>query len=96
MDKVISRTQSLTREENKSSEPTSNEEESEGFMSSESEDDGSEPAGNKEVIQKRSDNAVASKPVVDRDLAALVASIENDLGILKERLNTRDDDSVGK
>ena len=48
------------------------------------------------MIQKRSDNAVASKPVVDRDLAALVASIENDLGILKERLNTRDDDSVGK
>lgn len=94
LDTIIARTQSLTREENKSSEPTSNEEDSDASLSSETEDD--EKAYNKHMLQKTPNNEEVSDTQTtpttpeDRDLAGIVASIENDLSKLKERLYRRD------
>ena len=95
VDRIIAHAQSFTREENKSSEPTSNEEDSDASLSSETEDDTNEQAYNK-PMQKTPDNRVVSDAQVtpttreDSDLAGIVASIENDLGKLKERLYGRD------
>ena len=96
LDKIIARAQSFTREENKSSEPTSNEEDSEASLSSETEDDAGEQAYNKDVPPKTPDNHLAQATPEDKVLAGLVASIENDLGKLKARLNRRDSDASGK
>ena len=103
LDKIIARAQLFSREETKSSEPTSNEEYSEASSSSETEDDVTEPTSNKDALEKKADDRVGfktpatqSSTTVDRDLAGIVASIENDLGILKARLYTRDSDTPGK
>ena len=86
LDRIIARAQSFTREENKSSEPTSNEEDSDASLSSETEDDTSDT---RRMIQV-SDAQVTPATREDSDLAGIVASIENDLGKLKERLYRRD------
>ena len=100
LDNIIARAQSFTREENKSNEPTSNEEDSEGSSSSDTEDEQT----NNAVLQTTPDNRVRLEGQLqvtptaadDRALSSLVASIENDLGKLKERLNRRGDDTSGK
>lgn len=108
LDKIIARAQSFTQAENKSSEATSNEEDSDASLSSDGEDENrSKPQlNNKAVINATPDNQLGQKgqlevtesPADDRDLqlASLVASIENDLGKLKERLNNRGSDTSGK
>lgn len=105
MDRIISRAHSFTREENKSSEPTSNEEESDASLFSETEDDTSDQSYNKRIAQRTPDQYVASNGQMtrstpeDSDLAGIVASIENDLSKLKERLHKRDtsgDDSESR
>ena len=108
LDKIIARAQSFTQAENKSSEATSNEEDSDALLSSDGEDENrSKPQlNNKAVINATTDNQLGQKgqpegtesPADDRDLqlASLVASIENDLGKLKERLNNRGSDTSGK
>ena len=108
LDKIIARAQSFTQAENKSSEATSNEGDSDASFSSDGEDeDRIKPRLNdKAVINATPDNQLGQKgqPKVtqssadDRDLqlASLVASIENDLGKLKERLNNRGSDTLGK
>lgn len=108
LDKIIARAQSFTRAENKSNEPTSNEEDSDTSLSSDGEDENRSKLqlNDKAVIHSTPDNRFGQKgqpevtqsPAEDRDLqlASLVASIENDLGKLKERLNNRGSDTSGK
>lgn len=108
LDKIIARAQSFAQAENKSNEPTSNEEESDASLSSDGEDENaSKPQlDDRAVIHPTPDKQFGQKgqPEVtqtsadDRDLqlASLVASIENDLGKLKERLNNRGSDTSGK
>lgn len=108
LDQIIARAQSFTQAEDKASEATSNEEDSDASLSSDGEDENrSKPQLNdKAVIHPTPDNQFGQKgqpeetqsPANDRDLqlANLVASIENDLGKLKERLNNRGSDTSGK
>ena len=108
LDNIIARAQSFALAENKSNEPTSNEEDSDASLSSDGEDENaSKPQlDDKALVQPTPDNQFGQKeqpevtqsPADDRDLqlASLVASIENDLGKLKERLNRRGSDTSGK
>ena len=108
LDQIIARAQSFTQAENKSNEATSNEEDSDVSLSSDGEDENrsKDQLNDKAVIHPTPDNQLGQKgqpevtqsPSDDRDLqlASLVASIENDLGKLKERLNNRDSDTSGK
>lgn len=108
LDKIIARAQSFAQGENKSNEPTSNEEESDASLSSDGEDENASkpqlddravihPIPDKQFGQKGQPE-VTQTSADDRDLqlASLVASIENDLGKLKERLNNRGSDTSGK
>ena len=98
MDMIIARARSFTREENKSSEPTSNEEDSDASLSSETEDYTSDQSYNKAITSEgtpdsqyaTSNGQINRSNPEDSDLAGIVASIENDLSKLKERLYKRD------
>jgi len=108
LDQIIARAQSFTQAENKSNGATSNEEDSDASLSSDGEDENrsEDQLNDKAVIHSTPDNQLGQKgqpgvtesPADDRDLqlASLVASIENDLGKLKERLNNRGSDTSGK
>ena len=107
LDKIIARAQSFTQAENKSNEATSNEEDSDASSSDGEDESRSKPQHNdKAAIDSTVVNQfgqeeqpeVTQSPADDRDLqlASLVASIENDLGKLKERLNNRGSDTSGK
>lgn len=99
LDKIIAQAQSFTQEENKSNEPTSNEEDSEASSSSDAEEE-----QKSSLLQTSRENLsrlvgqfdVTPSTAKDSDLTSLVASIENDLGKLKERLNRRDGNSPGR
>ena len=98
MNIIIARARSLTREENKSSEPTSNEEDSDASLSSETEDYTSDQSYNKAITSEgtpdsqyaTSNGQINRTNPEDSDLAGILASIENDLSKLKERLYRRD------
>lgn len=107
LDKIITQAQSFTQEEHKSNEPTSNEEYSDASSSSDEEEEEkvSVPQTSRESgtdLEKEPD--VTSTNAKDKELASLVAAIENDLGKLKERLakgesnaqGTLQDDDAGK
>lgn len=107
LDKIIAQAQSFTQDENKSNEPTSNEEYSDVSSSS---DDEEEPKVSVQQTSTEGHPELKKQPDMkttnakDKELASLVASIENDLGKLKERLakgdsnapGTLNDDDAGK
>ena len=99
LDKIITQAQSFTQEEHKSNEPTSNEEYSDASSSSDEEEEEkvSVPQTSTESgtdLEKEPD--VTSTNAKDKELASLVAAIENDLGKLKERLAKGESNAQGK
>ena len=99
LDKIITQAQSFTQEEHKSNEPTSNEEYSDASSSSDEEEEEkvSVPQTSTESgtnLEKEPD--ATSTNAKDKELASLVAAIENDLGKLKERLAKGESNAQGK
>ena len=99
LDKIITQAQSFTQEEHKSNEPTSNEEYSDASSSSDEEEEEkvSVPQTSTESgtdLEKEPD--ATSNNAKDKELASLVAAIENDLGKLKERLAKGESNAQGK
>ena len=99
LDKIITQAQSFTQEAHKSNEPTSNEEYSDASSSSDEEEEEkvSVPQTSTESgtdLEKEPD--ATSTNAKDKELASLVAAIENDLGKLKERLAKGESNAQGK